>query len=275
LEVSKVVFVYSNYKIEMTIQYASDLHLEFSQNRDFIKAMPLKPNGDILLLAGDIVPFAVMHKHADFFTYVSDHFETVYWVPGNHEYYNFDLADKCGTLYEKIRDNVFLVNNIAIQQENIRFIFSTLWSKISPANEWLIENGMNDFSVIKYKGRRFSTALFNELHEESIDFIKQELQTSVPGETVVMSHHVPTFMHYPEQYKGDALNEAFAVELFDFIETQGPDYWIYGHHHTNTSDFEIGKTKLLTNQLGYVRYGEHHSFDLGKVLRLDREGRVG
>ena len=140
------------------------------------------------------------------------------------------------------------------------------WSKISPANEWLIENGMNDFSVIKYKDRRFSTALFNELHEESIAFIKQELKTTVSDKTVVVSHHVPTFMHYPEQYKGDALNEAFAVELFDFIEAQGPDCWIYGHHHTNTSDFEIGKTKLLTNQLGYVRYGEHQSFDLGKVI---------
>ena len=31
----------------MTIQYASDLHLEFQLNREFIKANPLKPEGDL------------------------------------------------------------------------------------------------------------------------------------------------------------------------------------------------------------------------------------
>jgi len=51
------------------------------------------------------------------------------------------------------------------------------------------------------------------------------------------------------------------VELFDLIETTSPDYWIYGHTHRNTANFEIGKTKLLTNQLGYVMSGENGLFD--------------
>jgi len=244
----------------MTIQYASDLHLEFSQNRDFIKANPLIPKGDILVLAGDVVPFAVMHKHADFFSYLSDHFQHTYWVPGNHEYYDSDLADRCGTLQEKIKENVFLVNNTFVEHNNIQFVFSTLWSKISPVNEWQVKNGMSDFHVINYKGSRFSIDTFNQLHEKSIAYIKQVLQASNSLKTIVVSHHIPTFMHYPEQYRGYALNEAFAVELFDYIESDGPDYWIYGHHHTNTPDFVIGNTKMLTNQLGYVKYNEHHSF---------------
>ena len=141
----------------MIILYASDLHLEFPENKGFLKTNPLNPEGEILVLAGDIVPFAVMDKHADFFKYVSDNFKTTYWIPGNHEYYRFDAVNKSGILNEKIRDNVFLVNNITVQNENIRFIFTTLWSKIRPAYEWQIEKSMNDFYVIKYKGSRFSS----------------------------------------------------------------------------------------------------------------------
>jgi predicted phosphohydrolase len=252
----------------MTIQYASDLHLEFSQNRDFIKENTLIPEGDILLLAGDIVPFAVMHKHADFFNYISDHFQHTYWVPGNHEYYNSDIADRSGVLKEKIRDNVYLVNNIAVEHDDTAFIFSTLWSNISPVYAWQIQQGMSDFHVINYKGLPFSVEHFNQLHEESISFVKKTLQEKSSLKTVVVSHHIPTFQNYPEQYKGSILSEAFAVELFDLIASDGPDYWIYGHHHSNISDFEIGKTKLLTNQLGYVKYSEHKFFDRAKTIVL-------
>ena len=58
--------------MSLKIQYASDLHLEFPKNREFIKCNPLQPEGDVLVLAGDIVPFASMDKFNEFFIYVED-----------------------------------------------------------------------------------------------------------------------------------------------------------------------------------------------------------
>jgi len=77
-----------------------------------------------------------------------------------------------------------------------------------------------------------------------------------------------TFLNYPAQYKGDVLNEAFAVELFDWIESSKINFWVYGHHHSNTPEFSIGKTKLITNQLGYVQRNEHKLFEADKCIIL-------
>jgi predicted phosphohydrolase len=252
----------------MKIQYASDLHLEFSQNKKFLQTNPIQPLGDVLLLAGDIVLFKYMDDHDDFFKYVSDNFEVTYWIPGNHEYYHFDASKKTGSFKESIKDNVFLVNNISVQHEDVKLVFTTLWSKISPAYELQIEDGMNDFHVIKYKGKRFSSTQFNLFHKESLQFLNKELNYEKNGKTVVVTHHVPTLMNYPAIYKTSMLNQAFAVELGESIEASGPDYWVYGHSHFNTPDFKIKNTRLLTNQMGYVQMDEHKTYKNNALIDI-------
>ena len=252
----------------MILQYCSDLHLEFRENKQFLNQYPLQSKGEILILAGDIVPFIEMAKHKDFFNYISDNFKLTYWLPGNHEYYYSNASERSGYINEKIRDNIFLVNNISVQQDDVRLIFSTLWSKISPANEWQIERSINDFQVIKFNGHFFSASNVNQLHSDSVDFIEKELSQKNAGKTVVVSHHVPTFLNFPSQHKGSILNEAFVVELFPLIESSNINYWIYGHHHSNTPDFSIGNTVLLTNQMGYVRNEENQDFRVDKIVTL-------
>lgn len=252
----------------MKVQLASDLHLEFSQNKEFLKVNPITPIGDVLVLAGDIVPFSVMHKQDDFFKYVSDHFQTTYWIPGNHEYYYFDITERSGAFTEKIKENVFLVNNTSVVHDDVKLIFSTLWSKILPGNEWQILSSLSDFQVIKENGNLFTIQKFNQLYEDSLAFVKSELTSNKNNKTVVVSHHVPTLFNYPEKYKDSDINNAFAVELYDFIDKNRPDFWVFGHHHVNIDDFEIGKTKLLTNQLGYVKYNENQGYSGQKHIIL-------
>lgn len=255
----------------MKLQYASDLHLEFPENKEFLKRNPLLRGGDVLLLAGDIVPFAVMDKHVDFFSYISDNFDTSYWIPGNHEYYYSDISERTGSFTEKIKDNLFLVNNVSFIQENVRFILSTLWTRISRGNQFEIRQRLSDFHTIKYNNKGLTPDHYNMLHEQCRSFLNEEISKPGTEKKIVITHHVPTLMNYPEKYRGNSLNEAFAVEMNNDVLRSDADFWIFGHHHINTSDFLIGSTTLTTNQLGYVKYDECPGFDTEKIISMKNE----
>ena len=253
---------------KIKVQYCSDLHLEFKENLRYIQKKPLIPVADILILAGDILPFALNDKPNDFIDFVADNYEKVFWIPGNHEYYHFDLKEVSNPLYEKLRSNIFLVNNYAEFIGDTKFIFSTLWSHIQLNNSWQIRQSLSDFLVIKNNGKLISVQDFNLLHEDCFAFIEKSLEENKLGKNVVTTHHVPTLLNYPEQYKNNPLNDGFVVELFDFINRSNISNWIYGHHHSNINDFEIGTTKMLTNQLGYVQHGEQIGFRQDAFIEL-------
>lgn len=252
----------------MKIQFCSDLHLEFPENRKHLDANPIQPVGNILILAGDIVPFTYLGQHQDFFSYLSDNFETTYWIPGNHEYYHSDASIRNGSFIENIRNNVYLLNNQIIMLNGIKLVFSTLWTEISKSNEWWIRQGLSDFHVIKYYGRHLEVANYNQFHQESKDFLISSFKPDDSSQTIIVTHHAPTLYNYPAKYKGSILNEAFAVELYDLIIDSVASHWIYGHTHSNTPDFKIGNTLLCTNQLGYLSQSENKYFECDKFISI-------
>jgi predicted phosphohydrolase len=252
----------------MKLQYASDLHLELAENKEFLRVHPIKPEGDILLLAGDIVPFRLMDRHADFFDYLSDNFKITYWIPGNHEYYHSEINERSGYLTEKIRDNVFLVNNTSVEIGNLNVIFSTLWTNISPANQYEIKLGYSDFHAIMDNGVMLNISQYNIMHNQCLTFLKGEFVSNKSGKMIVVTHHLPTFINYPAEFSGSAFNDAFAVELSDLIIDAEPDYWIFGHQHINRNDFKIGQTRMTSNPLGYVMFDEQKGFDEKRFILI-------
>ena len=83
----------------------------------------------------------------------------------------------------------------------------------------------------------------------------------------MITHHVPSFQLSSPDFAGSSINGAFTVELDKYIESSPIEYWIYGHSHRNIYKV-IGKTKCVSNQLGYVFHNEHHTFNPEKVIEI-------
>lgn len=253
----------------MKIQYCSDLHLEFNQNTKFLQKFPIIPEADILVLAGDITYMRQdFYKHP-FFDYISENWEKTYWVPGNHEYYcGIDINSYDFSKPIDIRKNIFIVDNYSVKIENTQLIFSTLWSKIEKQYANIIEKVVSDFHCIVINGEKLNSEVFNKLHKISFEYLEKELKICNAETKIVITHHLPSVQCNSPEYVGSKLNSAFCVDLTNFIKKCNADFWIYGHSHRNMPEIKIGKTRLVTNQLGYVSHKEHKDFATDKIIEI-------
>lgn len=255
----------------MKIQYASDLHLEFGDNGRYLGLGGIAPVGDILVLAGDVSYLGDqgLMRHR-FFDWCSEHFRETYIVPGNHEFYGgYDIEQTMADYESQYRDNVRYLNNRCVMLEDTELFFTTLWTRISPLHLWTVQQGMNDFRHGVLDGARFCANDVDGLHKRCLEWLESALKASTANRKVVVTHHCPTMRGEFNNYPGGALNSAFMVDLDDFIETCGADYWLYGHtHYAGGSGTRIGQTQLLCNQLGYVCYNEHRAFNGSAVIEV-------
>ena len=243
----------------MRVQYCSDLHLESEENRRYFETDSLQVSGEILVLAGDIIPLLDENYNNSFLHFISKNYKQVFWVPGNHEFYYRNISDFDISFNYKLFGNINIVNNIALQYDDIYFIFSTLWSRISKNKEKHVEQNVADFECITNNDKKFKVPDFNRLHEESLKFIRQSLAQG-KNKVVIVTHHIPSFLCNKPVHNLSNINEAFCVDLTDFIEDSNARFWLYGHSHFNQKPLFIGNTIMLTNQLGYIKLNEQEGF---------------
>ena len=123
---------------ELTIQLASDLHLEFIRDPNFNYECILKPSAQVLILAGDIAsPLDASLER--FLSWCAPRWERIYFVHGNHELYNLHRHINEGnvgdvhSVVQKLSSicmqhpNVVYLNNAVDVYKGVCFIGSTLW----------------------------------------------------------------------------------------------------------------------------------------------------
>ena len=276
LETMKSIAEYQQQSLR--IQFVSDLHLEFPQNRKWIDEHPLEVTGDILLVAGDTAYLDTPNSGQDtysqysFWDWAAKQYKQVIVCFGNHDFYGYyDLSTMPEGYCKQIRPNIHAYYNSVVHLDDVDVIVTTLWSNIEPYNAYMTERGVNDFYRIQYEGHRLNSDNFNHEHKRCLRFVKQAVAESKAKTKIVLTHHVPTQRCTAEEFHDSVINGAFTVELGEYIASSGIDYWIYGHSHRNI-DSQIGKTKIMTNQLGYTFHGEHltNGFDSKKNIVIQK-----
>ncbi|MEM6830170.1 MAG: metallophosphoesterase, partial [Bacteroidota bacterium] len=242
----------------MKIQYASDLHLEYEENRNYLRQHPIQKSGDILILAGDITYLNAETIKAFSFLEGLPDYEGIYLIPGNHEFYlkSMDVSNVLDGYEQQVGESSYYLNNKTIYfSDKVRILFTTLWTQLE--NEELAESMFSDFDMSHFQGRRFTAKDYNYCHQVCSGFLENELSTPFPGKTVIVSHHSPfpaSYLPYPFKMNHEQL---LHVDMRYLIEKYPVDHWIYGHVHANFGTRKISNTLFHTNQLGYV-YRNHH-----------------
>lgn len=215
---------------------------------------------DYLILAGDICPLANMDILLPFLEAIckESSFKEIYFICGNHEYYNkagFTFDGLLATFKEvtrHLRNFTVLYNQAVNIGYNLRIFGGTLWSHIPSGSESIVNHPIYDenrqlitCNWYNYEHYRFLRTLDVELLKARDD--KKRL--------IVVSHNAPTFIstlkfkHYSSPYRF-----LYCSALDRYLSKDKIYTWMYGHTHVNTDYYTHGDTRIVSNQYAAEGY---------------------
>nr|NDG05704.1 hypothetical protein [Oxalobacteraceae bacterium] len=265
----------------MKIAVTSDIHLEFG-DLDLVN----NNGAQVLILGGDIMIAQDLHDHPasaaldqaqimgtlgsrqaqavrfrEFLLSVSQRFEHVIYVAGNHEFYHGkwvqnidDLRKECAAF-----PNVHFLERDTITINGVLFVGGTLWTdmnRFDPLTLHAVSSMMSDFQIIRNdaKGfRRLTPADTAERHDKTVKYIRTVLEQNRDTPTVVVGHHSPSQLSVHPRYANDrVMNGAYHSDLSELIlDHPQIRLWTHGHTHEDF-DYEIGTTRIVCNPRGYA-----------------------
>jgi len=260
------------------IRLASDLHLEFHQDyfktggyeyalallNDILKPLPTDKK-TVLILAGDILLIKNISDYGHFFKIISERFETVLWIFGNHEWFKNKIKpERMQEIKEKmsIYGNIHILNNETFENEHYHFIGTTLWSDIKKGDYLTAQDVVAvsyDFKKIDFLEKGHYSKLrprhVTKMFMDNEKFIQAELLKikSSKKAKVVITHHPPTEKAITDRMKltPDFWSDFGDVKFSYLVEHDiVPDLWVHGHVHEK-QDIKEGDLNIISNARGY------------------------
>ena len=257
----------------MKIQFVSDLHIDH-WGYGIPRPLPFGPEhivGDVLVVAGDVdeqIPSLVSYLNT-----LTEAGRPVFFVLGNHEYFSETWMTYQTRLREVLPPGVTLLDRNETIIDGVRFLGCTLWTNFGGSMRKLrdCESGMPDYENI-VKDDSWGMITGEDVlarHTEEQAWLNTKLAESFSGPTVVVTHHAPSMRSNHPRFRGSRISTAFYSHLENLIEKTQPDLWVHGHMH-NSSDYRIGKTRVVCNPCGYSE-GENEGWDPERTAEVDEE----
>lgn len=254
----------------MKISICSDLHFDLD-----VKAIydAFDDNHEVLVIAGDLVEIGVLKGRRnirrgeveDFLRFVSEKFDRVIYVLGNHEHWHNNISftyQNIKTILQKLGIvNIIVLENETYQWQDVLFFGATLWTSCrngNPLSMNLIQGEMNDYRHINMTDAwldkcRLTTDATVALHKKTIKHLTKFAELKTDLKKVLVTHHAPSFQSINNDFKADPLNDAYATELFDLLHDSEIVLAAHGHIH-DPVEYTINKTTVVSNPRGYYGF---------------------
>ena len=266
-------------------QYISDIHLEHHKNNNVFFKIKKIPGCENICILGDIgYPESQIYK--DFMTYCSNTWKNVFWIMGNHEFYNKPKTEimVMAEIEEYVKQicpkNVYYMNNTVLyldkitneisssiknNEKTLKIIGSTLWTNINDStaehlNDYkkiYSENVENNFGINMY--RKLKPQITRKIFQTAKLFILENINNTINPitgisieniECLILTHHG---IHPLCQgnYIDNPLESGYATEIVEIFESKNVVAAICGHIHSNIN-IKVADVKLLSNCYGYI-----------------------
>ncbi len=215
----------------------SDLHLEF--HTEVPKLVRTAP---VLILAGDI-GFVHDIVFRDFIVYCSDTWESVVFVPGNHEFYarthTYAQLDYEYDLFFGLFDNVVYLNNKFAVVNGVYVYGAVMWSPVDP---WA------DAVPRKFVGLDVGAVSFEHLRG-----VERFMRQFATDRKLVVTHFPMTRQGTMDpKYEPQELlrTRYFANEWLKFLPDRAGTMFAHGHTHFKC-DVMVDGARVVSNPWGY------------------------
>ena len=233
----------------LTVQIASDLHIEFKNNEVPDVLSVIDPCADVLILAGDVGSLYNEAQLSLFLKNICEYFKLVVYVPGNHEYYKPKNTPDVDILILHQRllnmqnhiENLHILCGDSILLDNVCIAGCTLWSN-------------SEIPLPKYivKIHDINKEVYNCMHKNDVEYIENMIKKCKKHKykLVVVTHHCPMYKTLEGSQKRTEIHSLYATDLSRLLSKENIDTWICGHVHNNF-DFVTEKgTRVVGNQKG-------------------------